>query len=90
MFALALVGLVATTDAATSSQVVWQWDPESLVCVLRQEISASGDKIEIHRTPGNDTTGVQIIIPSHATLRDIQNARGAVSLDPGGITVTDV
>ena len=88
--ALALAGLAATSGAITNSDVVWQWDRESLACVLRQEISPSGEKIEIRRTPGAEATGVGVIIPSHAQFRNVQHARGAIILTPGGETVGDV
>jgi TonB family protein len=89
-FALALAGLAAATDATTNADVVWQWNRNTLACVLVQETSPAGEKVELRRTPGAAATGVLIMMPAHSKLSDVPNARGAISLDPGGVTMAEV
>lgn len=89
-FALALIGLVGVGDATSNSDVVWQWDRDTLACVLQQETSQPGEKIEIRRTPGVEATALRLIIPTHSEFRSVHSAPGEIALNPGGKIVAEV
>lgn len=91
MTSLPLMFLILNAASqVTPASEDWQWDRDTPVCRLRQQISPSGGVIEITRTPGNEETEVTITSPPPSTVHDGEFRDGGISLYPGGKVVGDV
>ena len=83
------LALAAGFNANSSSEVVWHWDSDVPICVLRQEIAATGGSIAITRIPAGPTV-VEITVPLQSKLSGAQPAQGAIRLAPAGEILAQV
>lgn len=88
MFILALV-LGAVTGAPQDARVAWNWDADTQVCALKQEVAEGGQTIEISQTPANNETRISLTMEPPAHVRD-GRFKGFIQLDSGEKTSADV
>lgn len=85
----ALLVLSQSSPAVSADLSDWQWDLETPICTLRQEIP-SGGRIELRRTPANDETELSITIRTGPKLREGKYHDAALTSFPGARAVGDI
>jgi TonB family protein len=85
-----LLLLIQAAQGASAEPPDWQWDRASPICTLRQQISSSGDMIEVSRTPANDETEIKITAQLRSKVREGRFRDGAITPFPADKAVADV
>lgn len=61
----------------------WQWNQDTPICALRQQISNGDAAIEVKRTPANDQTELLVTLPRGSKNGEGRFGDGKIVLQPG-------